>query len=162
MYSFQAADQDDDSENENLSPLLNPKSKKSQKQAKKSNSNFAGNQQQQQQPQPQQQPQQPTALQMDGVNEPIDDTESDLEHNEVSGLSTALLRVTLANFEHLPRQDSRPKGLSTNSTLNSSQGSQEAADQNTGGAEDSDYYTPEDPHTTILSPLCPDKVRRGS
>lgn len=26
------------------------------------------------------------------------------------------------------------------------------------GAEDSDYYTPEDPHTTILSPLCPEKV----
>ncbi|XP_055852761.1 probable E3 ubiquitin-protein ligase MGRN1 isoform X1 [Episyrphus balteatus] len=25
------------------------------------------------------------------------------------------------------------------------------------GAEDSDYYTPEDPHTTILSPLCPEK-----
>lgn len=29
------------------------------------------------------------------------------------------------------------------------------------GAEDSeDYYTPEDPHTTILSPLCPEKVWR--
>lgn len=26
------------------------------------------------------------------------------------------------------------------------------------GADDSDYYTPEDPHTTILSPLCPEKV----
>lgn len=25
-------------------------------------------------------------------------------------------------------------------------------------AEDSDYYTPEDPHTTILSPLYPEKV----
>lgn len=24
--------------------------------------------------------------------------------------------------------------------------------------EDSDYFTPEDTHTTILSPLCPDKV----
>jgi hypothetical protein len=31
-----------------------------------------------------------------------------------------------------------------------------------GGAEDSDYYTPEDTQTTILSPLCSEKVNPTS
>lgn len=84
--NLQPTDQDDDSESENLSPLLYHKSKKSQAKAhgkKMANTssvastaaNAAGTTQFQTQ-------QSQSALHIDGVNESIDDTDTDLEERE--------------------------------------------------------------------------------
>lgn len=78
--NLQPTEQDDDSETENLSPLLYHKNKKMQmkhgkKLANVSLSAAAGTQLQS--------PQSQTALQIDGVNESIDDTDTDLEDIEV-------------------------------------------------------------------------------
>ncbi|XP_059610999.1 probable E3 ubiquitin-protein ligase MGRN1 isoform X2 [Phlebotomus argentipes] len=89
---------DDDSETERLSPLLNTAS---------SGENKLG-----------------SALHIDGVEESIDDTDTDVD--EV---------------------DKENKGKSRPILNNDKDG------MTVIGAEDSDYYTPEDPHTTILSPL---------
>lgn len=89
-------EQDEDSDNEKLSPLLNSSGPAVALKGGK-------------------------ALHMDGVEESIDDTDTDLDETECDKKST---NKTDCN------------GIS-----------------GIAGAEDSDYYTPEDPHTTILSPL---------
>lgn len=53
------------------------------------------------------------------------------------------------NGRSMPNTNSMP-----NATINEAQENENVVI----GADDSDYYTPEDPHTTILSPLCPEKV----
>lgn len=79
--NLQATEQEDDSETENLSPLLYHKSKKSQlKHGKKSGSNGASiaaatTHLQTQQSQ--------SALHIDGVIESIDDTDTDLEERDI-------------------------------------------------------------------------------
>lgn len=75
---------DDDSESENLSPLLNPKNnKKSQKSSKKPNGSTSGTNGGQQQPTTQNlQSQQMNALHIDGIIESIDDTDTDAENRE--------------------------------------------------------------------------------
>lgn len=88
---------DEDSDNEKLSPLLNSGGPAVALKGSK-------------------------ALHMDGVEESIDDTDTDLDEQECDKKS---INKTDCN------------GVSGGVT----------------GAEDSDYYTPEDPHTTILSPL---------
>lgn len=70
--NLQAIDPDEDSETENLSPLLNPKSKKSQMKLGKKLT-------QQQQPVPQQSQ---SPLHIDGIDEPIDDSDEE-RGNEV-------------------------------------------------------------------------------
>lgn len=76
--NLQATELDDDSETENLSPLLYHKSKKSQmKHGKKSaNASTASATTQFQTQQSQ------SALHMDGVNESIDDTDTDLDDRD--------------------------------------------------------------------------------
>lgn len=78
--NLQSADQDDDSETENLSPLLYHKSKKSQqkhgKKATNTSAITAGTTQFQAQ-------QSQSALHIDGVNESIDDTDTDLEERDI-------------------------------------------------------------------------------
>ncbi|CAD7091813.1 unnamed protein product [Hermetia illucens] len=95
---------DEDSDNENLSPLLNSQT------LKVSNS----------------------ALHIDGVEESIDDTDTDAD--DTSEKASQRKR----NRPALPADGD---GVIL------------------AGAEDSDYYTPEDPQTTILSPLCPEKSK---
>lgn len=80
--NLQPTEQDDDSETENLSPLLYHKNKKSQMKHGKKTANAssgaattATTQFQTSQPQ--------TALHIDGVNEPIDDTDTDIEEREI-------------------------------------------------------------------------------
>lgn len=67
--------------------------------------------------------------------------------------------MKFSKFHHSSSQkQSRQAGLSNSASksqgINASEG-----ETNLAAADDSDYYTPEDPHTTILSPLCPEKVR---
>lgn len=99
---LQPHDIDDDSDAEKLSPLLDPERKDNMPNKITQNS----------------------ALHIDGVDESIDDTDTDVD-----------------DFVKNP-----------NSTLNTD------GEPILAEADDSDYYTPEDPHTTILSPLCPDKI----
>lgn len=83
--NLQPTEQDDDSETENLSPLLYHKNKKSQMKHGKKTVNAstaasagaasASTQFQTSQPQ--------TALHIDGVNESIDDTDTDIEEREI-------------------------------------------------------------------------------
>ncbi|XP_055311143.1 probable E3 ubiquitin-protein ligase MGRN1 [Sitodiplosis mosellana] len=127
--NLQPTEQDDDSETENLSPLLYHKNKKSQMKHGKRTVNAstaaavtATTQFQTSQPQ--------TALHIDGVNESIDDTDTDIEEREIEKNT---------RFTGKQRENVDTDGNNICST------------------EDSDYFTPEDPHTTILSPLCPDK-----
>lgn len=78
--NLQPTEQDDDSETENLSPLLYHKTKKTQLKHKKSantSANVAGTTQFQQAQQSQ------SPLHIDGVNESIDDTDTDLEERDI-------------------------------------------------------------------------------
>lgn len=102
--NLQPVEVDEDSDAEKLSPLLDPKKNEAFNNNKISNS----------------------ALHIEGVDESIDDTDTEVEDNE--------------------EKKSRPILTTDNDTI-------------LAGAEDSDYYTPEDPHTTILSPLCPEKTK---
>lgn len=78
--NLQPADQDDDSETENLSPLLYHKSKKAQakhgKKVANTSAMTAGTTQFQAQ-------QSQSALHIDGVNESIDDTDTDVEDRDI-------------------------------------------------------------------------------
>lgn len=98
---------------------------------------------------------QTSALHIDGVDESIDDTDTDADdpkHVEVwqnpnwNILKKAKTRSFL--FWFWIQKKSRPSLVATD------------GEAMLAGAEDSDYYTPEEPHTTILSPLCPEKVWR--
>uniref|UniRef100_A0A1L8DSQ0 RING-type E3 ubiquitin transferase n=1 Tax=Nyssomyia neivai TaxID=330878 RepID=A0A1L8DSQ0_9DIPT len=93
---------DDDSETERLSPLLNTSTSA-------------------------QGPKLGSALHIDGVEESIDDTDTDAEEGEKDSKKKS--RSILSNDKEV--------------------------------AEDSDYYTPEDPHTTILSPLYSENGSNG-
>uniref|UniRef100_A0A6B2E760 RING-type E3 ubiquitin transferase n=1 Tax=Phlebotomus kandelakii TaxID=1109342 RepID=A0A6B2E760_9DIPT len=99
-------DNDEDSETERLSPLLNTSTSAESKLG--------------------------SALHIDGVEESIDDTDTDAD--EV---------------------DKDIKGKKSRPMLNNDK------DGMVIGAEDSDYYTPEDPHTTILSPLYSENGSNG-
>lgn len=101
---------DDDSDNEKLSPLLNSSGP--------AIASLKGGK----------------ALHMDGVEESIDDTDTDLDE---------------------PECDNSDKKSSSKTDCNGIGGG-------LTGAEDSDYYTPEDPHTTILSPLYGDSKSKES
>lgn len=96
--NLQATEQEDDSETENLSPLLYHKSKKSQmkhgkKVANASTATAATAHLQAQQSQ--------TALHIDGVNESIDDTDTDLDERdtEVRIWLTVRLVFVAHNFD---------------------------------------------------------------
>ncbi|XP_031634588.1 probable E3 ubiquitin-protein ligase MGRN1 [Contarinia nasturtii] len=129
--NLQPTEQDDDSETENLSPLLYHKNKKSQlKHGKKvANASSTGAGTATATTQFQTQTAQ-TALHIDGINESIDDTDTDL--------------------------DERDNDKSIRS-IGKQRDNADTDGNNICSTEDSDYFTPEDPHTTILSPLCPDK-----
>ncbi|XP_037025658.1 E3 ubiquitin-protein ligase MGRN1 isoform X3 [Bradysia coprophila] len=102
--NLQPVDVDEDSDAEKLSPLLDPKVNEVFNNNKIPNS----------------------ALHIEGVDESIDDTDTEVDDHD--------------------EKKTRPILTTDN-------------DASLAGAEDSDYYTPEDPHTTILSPLCPEKVK---
>lgn len=59
---------------------------------------------------------------------------------------------------HLQKQRHQRESSQSSNAAQKSIGHSEG-ETNLATADDSDYYTPEDPHTTILSPLCPEKVR---
>lgn len=85
--NLQPTEQDDDSETENLSPLLYHKTKKSQiKHGKKSSNASSASASTFGVTVPiqfkSQQPSQSTALHIDGINESIDDTDTDLEERD--------------------------------------------------------------------------------
>lgn len=87
-----------------------------------------------------------TALHMADVDESIDDTDTDLDDRE-NDLNKN--NINSNNNINKPNKLKRPMLTKDNNEVDVA---------TLAGAEDSDYYTPEDPHTTILSPVYPDKV----
>lgn len=91
--NLQGADPDDDSEAENLSPLLQTKAKKSSKHGRKTGHNTSGSAVNSSTAQQTSQVlHAPPALHIDGVNESIDDTDTDADEHicEVSGFRSLL------------------------------------------------------------------------
>lgn len=83
---------------------------------------------------------------MADVDESIDDTDTDLDDRE-NDLNKN--NINSNNNINKPNKLKRPMLTKDNNEVDVA---------TLAGAEDSDYYTPEDPHTTILSPVHPDKV----
>lgn len=127
---------DDDSENEKLSPLLSPGSKCK--------------------PIPPQLAKSLTSSEMD--NEPEEDDQNSMLQEPMVEFKT---KKSTSFKKHKKANDSKSDKITT--PIDSNHALAAAVipppPSAAGVNEDSDYYTPEDPQNSILSPLCPDKAK---